>query len=174
MHGSPPLRARGTSLIMVVTALVAACSGSESDPAPPPLATDQPAEAIAACLRERGWEVTAHPDNSVSANYPREQEERYLEDQADCSSQVQPDAVPPMTEPQAEKYFDGLLEAADCVRDLGFQVAEPPSRQAAVEALQQPVIDLGWDPYEDAVRGAGSQEELDDVYRTCPQPVRPS
>lgn len=103
-----------------------------------------------------------------------QQEDQYRADYDICVDQVQPDEPrPPMTEEQAETYFDALLEVADCVRGLGYQVAEPPSRQAAVEALQQPIIDLGWDPYEDPVRNAGT-EEIDNVYRACPQPARPS
>lgn len=79
-----------------------------------------------------------------------------------------------MTDEQAEEYFDALLEVAECVRELGYQVADPPSRQAAVEALQQNVIDLGWDPYEDVTLNAGSNDKTDEVYRECPQPPWPS
>lgn len=156
-----------------MTSLVAGCTGTGPTPAEPDSAAN-PSEAIATCLREKGWDVTVHPDNSISSEYPEEQDDQFMSDYENCSDQVHPDQPrPPMTEAQAEAYFDALLDVADCVRGLGYRVAEPPSRQAAVEALQQEIIDLGWDPYESAVLGGGTEEEIDDVYRACPQPTRP-
>jgi hypothetical protein len=165
---------RSVVTIVAMVGLLAACAGSAPDPAEPGPAAN-PSEAIAACLQEKGWDATAHPDNSVSGEVPIEQRDQYLADEEDCLDQVQPDQPrPPMSEQQAEAYFDGLLEVADCVRGLGYEVAEPPSRQAAVEALQQPIINLGWDPYEQPVRGSSTEEEIDGVYRACPQPPWPS
>lgn len=164
---------RKVVVVVAVASMIAGCTG-EGEPSPVEATGGNPSVAIAACLQEKGWDVTAHPDNSVSAEIPVQQEDQYRADYDICVDQVQPDEPrPPMTEEQAETYFDALLEVADCVRGLGYQVAEPPSRQAAVEALQQPIIDLGWDPYEDPVRNAGT-EEIDNVYRACPQPARPS
>lgn len=111
----------------------------------------------------------------MSAAVPEEQADQFEADHDDCVNRVQPDEPPPpMNSEQADAYFDRLLDVAACVRALGYQVEEPPSRQAAVEALQQEVINLGWDPYEHPTRTVGSREELNEVYRECPQPTRPS
>jgi hypothetical protein len=83
------------------------------------------------------------------------------------------DPPPSLNAQQAEQYFDALLEAAECISDLGYPVSNPPSRGAAIEALTQPIIDLdGW-PYDDALRSAESGAERDEVYVVCPQPDRP-
>lgn len=48
---------------------------------------------------------------------------------------------------------------------------DPPSREAAVEAIMQPIIDLGgWDPFAAPTAAARTQEEINEVYQACPQP----
>lgn len=167
------LRRVGAMFILSVMALAGCSSAGEED-----VATDragaQPADLIADCLRELGWDVTTHPDNSMSTGgIPDDQRDRFDSDHKQCIQEGGFDQPrPPITEQQASEYFDALLEAGDCVSDLGYLVDDPPSRQAAIEALQQERIDVGWDPYEQVILTEPSK--LEDVYRECPPPRLPS
>lgn len=78
-----------------------------------------------------------------------------------------------MTREQAEAYDEQLFEVAECVRRAGYPVGEPPSRQAAVEALMQPIFDLGGWPYGRLEDSGISPSEPDELYATCPLPARP-
>ncbi|HIW62414.1 MAG TPA: hypothetical protein H9881_08160 [Candidatus Stackebrandtia excrementipullorum] len=163
------MRMIGVLLLSVL--LLAGCGDGEDTSSTPERHTEREwATDMADCLTDKGWNVTAGSDGSLSAETPTEQYEQYESDREDCSAELGYDQpLPVRTAEEAEAYFDALLEAADCVRDLGYTVADPPSRQYAVEQIQQPVIDLGWDPY-DAVRPL-SEETIEEVFTACPEPV---
>lgn len=169
----------------VLLALATACSSSgasasadpdegfQAQPTPTGTAAD-----MAACLEAKGWQMEVNLDNSYSVGgdgIPEEQVEQYFTDQDDCRRQLGHDQpLPPMTRAQAEVYFEHLLAVADCVRDEGYPVGEPPSRQVAVEALMQPTIDLGDWPYGPLHESGISPLELEALYAACPLPARPS
>lgn len=164
--------------IAALVAFVGGCTDSEPDATSQPTtqATGNPSEVVAACLQGKGWDVTAHPDNSYSvAGLPQDQVSQYEADEEACRSSAGMDQPqPPMTLRQAEEYYDALVEVADCVRDLGYQVDDPPSRRAAVEALMRPTVDLdGWPYGNDNLRGL-SPEEYDELFAACPEPALPS
>lgn len=162
----------------VLLLLATACGGTEPEdpPAPTPSETqeDSPAALIAECLRDKGWEVKVHPDNSYSVGgIPQEQVAQFEADDQTCQEAGDHEPPPPMTQEQAGAYYEALWEVAECVRGQGYDPGEAPSRQAAVEALMAPIIDLrGW-PYGD-LQGIESAQELDELYAACPQPTRPS
>src|SRR5690606_7917850 len=129
------------------------CTPQEAETQPQESAANGPslAEALAACVRDKGWDAEPQRDGSVIYSFPEEQRDQFTADRDACNEELGAnEPPPPMNEDDAEAMFDALLETAECVRGLGYPVDEPPSRQAAVEALMQPIINLGWDPYEHA------------------------
>lgn len=122
---------------------------------------------MAACLDAKGWDVRADSDGGVVVGgFPEEQHDRFLEDQAECLSEHGSALTQAITAEEAERLWDELLAVAECVRALGYHVPEPPSRQAAVEALQRTPIMLEWWPH-DGVPPA----EQNRSYAECPPPA---
>lgn len=160
---------------MAIVAVVAAagCTTGDDEPTETGAGPEEmagPADMVE-CLAGKGWEeVEVKPDGSYIAAVPAEQRSEFEAAERECIAELGLDQPWSLNEAQAEAYFDALLEAAECVRDMGYDVAEPPSRQAAVEEIMVPPIDLGWDPYEAPVLGAGSGDELDELYAACPRP----
>lgn len=70
------------------------------------------------------------------------------------------------TPEHAERFFDLSWANADCLRDLGYDISDPPSRQSFVEALvnNEPPP---WFPHLEALAQGGSNAELE---AACPQP----
>jgi hypothetical protein len=157
-----------------VVLLTAACSGSEPDAEAADAATPPPREQLAPdmeqCLTDKGWEVKAGAGNRLTLSgggTGANEIERFLADQEDCYTEYGYDvARPRITEAEAHALWDELLAAAECVEELGYHVAEPPSRAFAVERLQQPVIDLGWWPHENV-----PALEQNRSHTECPTPA---
>lgn len=122
------------------------------------------------CMSDLGWEVEANADGSWSTidGIPAEQNEQFEADAAQCESRYGYDIPPQVSRNEAERYFEALLEAAECVRSLGFQVPEPPSRQSFVSSIVNGELP-SWNPYERLVASA-SRPEIEGVFEECPQP----
>lgn len=171
------VRAALTGLLAMLAACTA--SGSESEPSSGDARPSPTSEAglMAACLQAKGWDIVVYPDDSYGIGdegIPPEQVDQYFADQDECRNGVgagQP--PPPMTEAQAGKYFDDLVAVAECVRERGYPVGDPPSRQAAIEALMQPTINLGDWPYGPLQNSGITADELNELYAACPLPPRP-
>lgn len=65
-----------------------------------------------------------------------------------------------MTEARAKKFYDKWLRVAECVRDQGFDVDDPPSEQAFVEGMV--AHQFPWDPMTHVPGGS-----LERVARVC-------
>lgn len=157
----------------LVVCVLAGCSGSQQEEASDQATSYPPVreavELLAECMQERGWDVEVLGDGRLSSEWPSEQADQAESDYASCEREAGLDKPrPPRSKGDAEAYFDALLEAAECVRSLGYDVEEPPSREFAVEELQNEVTDLGWDPYT-AVDNI-SMETIEEVYAACPPP----
>jgi hypothetical protein len=160
-------RSRLPLLLVLLAVTVMACASDRNGaPGAPPAATEAPTDLVS-CLIAQGWDVTANPDGSYLAAVPSDQVDRFQAAEAECIEMFRLDE--PVTESQAEAFFDALLDAAECVRELGYHVDDPPSRRSAVEEIQKPIIDLGWDPYEQP-KFTASHEEMNEVYLACPPP----
>lgn len=166
----------GLALMTVVA--VAGCmadngeSGQTSAPEPGtgPTAMAGPTDMVD-CLADKGWETEDNLDGSYRAAVPTEQIDKFNAAERECVEELGLDQPWSLNEAQAEAYFDALLEAAECVREMGYEVADPPSRQAAIEEIMVPPIDLGWNPYEAPVLGAAAGDELDELFAACPRPA---
>lgn len=172
------------SVLLVATmaaTVIAGCS-SEKDSPPDeesehgaPVSSQQYAELMYACLTEKGWDVELTEFGEFEASFPDDQKDAYHADSEACREEHNLDKPPPpMSRDAASEYFDLMLEAAECLKDLGHAVPEPPSREAFIATMTtlDPSGDF-WDPYLEAMDAATSQEEWDEVRRACPQPERP-
>jgi hypothetical protein len=119
------------------------------------------------CMRDRGWETTVNTDGSFRTEVPDDQDEVYHADFEDCQQEAGVHLPPLEVTPEyAGAVYDRLLEVAECVRDLGYHVPDPPSRQAFVDALVAYPIPA-WHPYNSAydAGGPGAQQR---VEAECP------
>ncbi|WP_199042536.1 hypothetical protein [Glycomyces salinus] len=165
---------RGLCITVLLLTLLCGCSEQDSSTtqensyAPP---ASQWPEDMENCLTDLGWDVEIGSDGRISIRQlPNEQVDQYNEDMRQCESQYGYDLPrEPISAEQAEEIWDRFLDAATCIENLGYAVEDPPSRESAIEALQQVPIDLGWDPMQQ-VKLTGSDSDLDQAYSECDIP----
>jgi hypothetical protein len=143
-------------------------AGSPEEPAPGSL--EEQTRDLVRCLNDRGWETEILPgSNTYRTVVPPEQHDQYNADIEECNIEIGVDIGPPQVTPEeASELYDILLEIADCVRDLGYNVPEAPSRQSFVEDLVSHPIP-SWHPY-DPVYEAGRMADIQRVEAECPIP----
>lgn len=119
------------------------------------------------CMEARGWEYQDEGDG-YSIAIPEEQFEVHQTDDQECQEESGlADLGPPVVSAQeAQELYDIFLEVADCVRGLGMEVQEPPSRQAFVDSLVSYPIPI-WHPHE--LDGEWRRE----LEERCPVPEWP-
>jgi hypothetical protein len=126
---------------------------------------DEYLPALAACLREAGFEAEVRTDGALEYNYGSEdQRPAFEEAQAGCYSSLGvPPAPEPLTEVEIRAQYHSLLSVRSCLMELGYAISEPPSEDVFVETWASG----GWSPYDDIVNVR--QETWDDLNRRCPQ-----
>lgn len=122
------------------------------------------------CLNDRGWETEVIPGSSTYRTVvPPEQHDQYNADIEECHIEIGVDLSPPQVTPEeASELYDILLKVADCVRDLGYDVPDAPSRQTFVDELVSYPIP-SWHPY-DPVYDTGRMADIQRVEAECPIP----
>lgn len=154
--------------------LLTGCSSTSSSPPidyePGELSgTEQDfATKMAACLKESGWEVEVHPDNSFGITLQEDQEAAYDAAKSACSESLGfADAPEPLTDAQMKRLYAGLVSLAGCLRDQGYEVQNIPSEQAFLD-------DAVFDPYGEIRDPNRSDAPSDDEYyaliQACPSP----
>lgn len=184
------MRVRGFIVLVAAVLTVAGC-GAPTAPdggAPPPDTPDgelppefsrlyslearakRAAGEFRRCMADRGWEVVEQHDGSFAATVPEDRRAAYDADVAACEKESGLSDLPPLavTVQQAEQLYGYLLEVADCVRDLGYPVPDPPDRQEFVDQLVATSISP-WHPY----RGAAAAGGMLEVEARCPVPDWP-
>lgn len=154
-----------------------ASSGAEGerpteDAGSPSAGSRRPSDAVyqammSRCLTEKGWEVILDSDGpGYQVSHPTDQTEQFDADHEACleSSGFPSDAAQVSAEDAAALYRE-LVAVAECVRGQGFDVAEPPSETAFVEALVANPIPI-WHPHDVALTGGAST--LLALQQACP------
>jgi len=157
------------ALIAAVAAMaLAGCSGGKSATDPQPDPTSDYATNMVNCLAAKGWDVQRNPDGTYSSRYPDEQSDQYDADVAACRAQFGYEELA-VTEEQASNFYDKLVASAECLRGLGYDISDPPSRQSYVETLVGGELP-DWAPYTELLEMAGSAAEVQEAEAACPQP----
>lgn len=162
----------GASAVVIVMAL-AACTSSEP-PAESADAESAPVESFAInmveCMTNRGWNVHADSaENSWSMDdgIPESQLGQFESDTRSCEEKYGYDQLPPPpSRAEAERIYD-QLQVAECVRELGYPVDDPQSKQSYVEELMASEIP-SWHPYGQVVESMTFESELSEVMEACP------
>lgn len=129
-------------------------------------------EAFFYCMVDRGWELTRVGDTWLdgfeSGGIPEEQWDAYQADDQECGeiSGRADLGAPSVSVEEAGSLYDLFIGVADCVRGLGYDVPEAPSRQAFVDGLVSYPIPI-WHPHE--LNGVWRP----DLEEECPVPDWP-
>lgn len=164
------IRRLGLAILPVVL-VAAACT-----PTPDPAATASPepqrdyATTMVACLSAKGWHVERGSDGGFGADIPGDQLDQYNADRHACREENGFNDEPEITPEMAGRFFDRLVAAAQCLRGLGYQVSDPPSKQSYVETLVNGELP-DWAPYSELIEMGLSFAELEEADAACPQPT---
>lgn len=121
------------------------------------------------CMSDRGWEVVVEEGSGYEVTVPEDQDEQFFADHASCVEFFgYPSGPVQVTAEEAAALYAELLEVADCVRSEGYEVSDPPSERAFVEALVSKPIPI-WHPYY-AVSNMG-KSAADALEQACPVEV---
>lgn len=120
-------------------------------------------DAFAACMERNGYVVSVRDGAAVGIRVPDELKSAYTETRNLCSAEA--DEVAPIPVPPREDTYEKLLETAECLRSLGYEIAPAPSLETWLETY-----DSGpWHPYNSLPRRL-SDIEQQTIETDCPQP----
>lgn len=120
-------------------------------------------EAYVACAREHGADAQVTPDGAITSPVA---EGRPVENGLDagCLDEVgDPPAAPPPSRAFLVGYYELLVEQAECLRQHGYVISEPPSRDRWVETYDGD----SWNPLMDVAETHGANAAANGI---CPQP----
>jgi hypothetical protein len=96
------------------------------------------------------------------------QEKKYERADDACTKSTNWGAIPlDMTPEQAASEFDDLVKVSQCLESRGFEIADPPSKQAFVEALV--AKNTIWFPYDSILKNGATYAEYQKATKQCPQ-----
>jgi len=75
----------------------------------------------------------------------------------------------PISLAQAEAYYAALMEAGQCLRDFGYPISAPPSKQVIVDDLMNPPWGA-WDPWMEILLWQDPQHSWQTAITECPRP----
>ena len=120
---------------------------------------------IAECLQRKGWEAIYDDDegsysvNTVGAS------EQFSADERECKAATGYTTRPPLTDEQLTVLYMHQLRSVECLRELGFQVPDPPSEQAYKDTYGTPEE---YSAHRYALRTASAVERRR-ILRACPR-----
>lgn len=149
------------ALIGVLVLPLGACSAATSGSAtPPPQSREEATERLAACLAERGWNVTINPaDGGIDNEFPSDQEDAYAADRDACYDITGANDVRELTQDDYAKAYGMMLESLECLRNEGVDLPDAPSYQEYVDSKGM------YTPYRDMPDG-----RYEELLTACPQP----
>lgn len=123
---------------------------------------------LAACLREAGWQVTASDrGDEMSGVIPPEQRAAYHAAERACQSQIGTPPTPrPATLDEIRARYDYLVEMRQCLIDLGYTLAEPPTFEVFADSWATGP----WSPYNE-VADTANRDQWAAANEQCPQLV---
>jgi hypothetical protein len=163
----------GGGAVLLAALLLTGC-GSEDTATPDAARSLAPAEDFAdnmhRCMSEKGWETEISWDGGLGlSGVPADQVDQVDADVRECRERFgydRPARIP--SQQEAEELYDALMDVAECVRERGFPVPDPPSRQAYVEDFLTDGY-VTWHPYDTVRQNAAN--ELPQIAEACPAPT---
>lgn len=139
---------------VLTIAAMAGCTGDVSPPesvdegaiSVPPLAgaeftgtLTEWSEAMVACLNSAGWTASI-PDGTPPGGFDVDdpgaaQEEAYRADLEHCLFEEVGEWVEIRSESDLRNRFDALVAQAECLNEAGYEISDPPSFQAYLDAF---------------------------------------
>ncbi|MGG7465173.1 hypothetical protein [Plantibacter sp. YIM 135347] len=111
---------------LLLGALVGCAPSETPEPTSSPQSLDSWHLAYAACMREEGIDMPDPEDGGTADIIKGDVDEQALEAAADvCVGKLGDRPSPPGGKKTAEDYFEQELEAAQCIRERGFDVPDP-------------------------------------------------
>lgn len=186
-HGQPRRTSRGARRLLLGVAAgvlaVVACAPSPSPSVEPTVSPTSPVSAgpspfaftgsteeyiaaVASCLRDAGWNVETDGSVGFSADITGEQRPAFLAARSACGATLgEPAPVAPLSEADRRARYAYLLEARDCLINLGYTIGEPPTLDHFLDSYASGP----WTPFSDLADQTTSQAEWDQANRSCPQ-----
>ena len=119
------------------------------------------------CLAPLGWDVHVSGEG-YGATVPAEQYDQYELDVAACRAQFDYGRI--VTPLVANSWYDKLVASADCLRDQGYWISQPPSREVFVGQLEAEQLP-DWDPYAEVFDTSGGPASVREAQSACPAPT---
>jgi hypothetical protein len=122
---------------------------------------------MAACLREAGWDAVVDPaDGGIRLDsLTVEQRPAFQAAEAACWQEIGlPPAPEPLSEVEIRDRYQYLLQARQCLMNLGYTISEPPS----VDAFIANWSTRPWTPYNE-VADVATREQWAEANEKCPQ-----
>ena len=121
--------------------------------------------AVASCLRDAGWNVNADGVGG-SADITAEQRPAFLAARESCGATLgEPPPPVPVSEAEIRARYAYLLEARDCLIDLGYAIGAP----ATLDHFLDSYASGPWSPFNDLADQTTSQAEWEQANQACPQ-----
>ncbi len=124
--------------------------------------------AVVTCLTAAGWDAVANQYGVSVPSVTVDQREEFERARDACDRQI--GKLPPepnKTKAEIGELYDYFVTtAAECVRDHGYRVDDPPSRDTYIEDYY--TADVLWSIY-GAVPDDMSQQDWETLNRDCPQ-----
>jgi hypothetical protein len=160
------IRASALSLIVLALALSGCASAVDPKPTPTqavgPLSQADAIEMMNSCLEEAGWEISDRSTGEVIV--PPEQMPVFEEDSQACTDAISLEMgwnEEPLTEEELSRLYELEVEAADCLRGMGYTL-EVPTLQAFIDTYRtEPFI-------AHVAIGQLSQPEWERATQECP------
>jgi hypothetical protein len=113
-----------------------------------------------ACYEDHGVTVTRAGDDRWTLDNGGDVD-LLIQISKECADEVGPPPIRPPDEIDARHMYDLALRQAQCLRDLGLDVSEPPSRESWVDTFL--AGDPPWTPYD-------GRTMPESALTTCPDP----
>lgn len=159
--------------------VAAGCTSSGDDAADSPSTPDREQEAlqerefdvaVRACAETKGLVITEDAEGNWGVELQPENPDAFTESIdviAMCREEVGVVQYAPLTDAELNSIYDGTVEQAQCLRDLGYDVEDVPSRDSytAQYRLSLEGGDLPWFPIDEV-----PDAELESALNMCPEP----
>jgi hypothetical protein len=124
------------------------------------LAIQQEEEArewLSSCMRDKGWDIEVGPLLGIRFGGYNPQGPR---DAMACWEALVPEdwGSVDVTRESVEAKFDRFLDVRDCLIHHGYEVSNPPSRDAWVDLYLSGELEQIWTPYAPGSRGMRQEE----------------